>query len=128
MDPLSSSESVVSNVLLNHQTDKHLAISTIAGFQMGIASLRATAGVEVGRNPALKSLLRNIEMEQVRYHLDFPELNLVLVLSALTKPPFVNQVSGKLLMWMTVFLVALASGKCRSGIHAFEHARLLVRR
>ena len=95
---------------------------------MGIASLRATAGVEVGRNPALKSLLRNIEMEQVRYHLDFPELNLVLVLSALTKPPFVNKVSGKLLRWKTVFLVALASGKCRSGIHVFEHARLLVRR
>ena len=27
-------------------------------------SLRATSGAEVGRNPALKSLLRNIEMER----------------------------------------------------------------
>ena len=127
MDPLSSSESVVSNFLLHLHTDKHLAISTIAGYQMAIAStLRATSGVEVGRNPALKSLLRNIEMEQGRHQPQFPEWNLALVLSALTKPPFepLNQASDKLLTWKTVFLIALASGKCQSEIHAFEHARL----
>ena len=42
-----------------------MAISTIAGYQMAIANtLRATSGAEVGRNPALKSLLRNIEIER----------------------------------------------------------------
>ena len=64
MNPLSSSESVVSNFLLHLHTDKHLAISIIASYQVSVAStLRATFGVEVGRNPALKSLFRNIEME-----------------------------------------------------------------
>ena len=65
INPLSGSESVVSDFLLHLHTEKHLAISTIAGYQMAIANtLRATSGAEVGRNPALKSLLRNIEMER----------------------------------------------------------------
>ena len=122
-----ASESVVSNFLLHFHTDKHLAISTIAGYQMAIAStLCAISGVEVGCNPSLKSLLCNIEMEQGRHHLHFPEWNLALVLSALTKPSFEppNQASDKLLMWKTVFLIALTSGKRWSEIHAFEQARL----
>jgi hypothetical protein len=57
--------SVLSNFLLHLHTEKHLTISTIAGYQMAIANtLRATSGAEVGRNPARKSLLRNIEIEQ----------------------------------------------------------------
>ena len=56
----------------------------------------------------------------------FPEWNPALVLSALTKPPFepLDQASDQLLTWKTVFLIALASGKRRGEIHAFEHARL----
>ena len=50
INPLSASESVVSDFLLHLHTEKHLAISTIAV-------------AEIGRNPALKSLLRNIEIE-----------------------------------------------------------------
>ena len=123
INPLSASENVVSDFLLHLHTEKHLAILTIAGYQMAIAStFRTTSGAEVGRNPALKSLLRNIEMEQCH----FPEWNLALVLSALTKPPFepLDQASDQLLTWKTVFLIALASGKRRGEIHAFEHARL----
>ena len=42
-----------------------MAISTIAGYQMSITStLRTTSGEEIGRNQALKSLLRYIEIEQ----------------------------------------------------------------
>ena len=124
INPLSATESVVSDFL---HTDKHLAISTIAGYQMAIAStLRATSGTEVGRNPALKSLLRNIEMDQGQHQRHFPEWNMALVLSALTKPPFepLDQASDQLLTWKTVFLIALASGKRRGEFHAFEHARL----
>ena len=63
----------MSAFLLHLQTEKHLAISTIAGYQMETANtLRATSGVEVGRNPALKSLLRNIEMERAP-STSFPE-------------------------------------------------------
>ena len=56
VDPYESS-SVVSNFPLHLHTEKHLALLIIAGYQMAITStLRATFGVEVGRNPALKSL------------------------------------------------------------------------
>ena len=65
INPLSGTESVVSDFLLHLHTEKHFAISTIAGYQMAIANtLRATFGAEVGRNPALKLLLRNIEMDR----------------------------------------------------------------
>ena len=65
INPLSATESVVSDFLLHLHTEKHLAISTIAGYYMAIINtLLATSGAEVGRNPALKSLLRNIEMER----------------------------------------------------------------
>ena len=47
-NPLSASEIVVSDFLLHLHTEKHLAISTIAGYQMAIAStLPATFGAEV---------------------------------------------------------------------------------
>ena len=69
INPLSATKSVVSDFLLHLHTEKHLGISTIAGYQMAIANtLHATSNAEAGRNPALKSLLRNIEMEH-----DLPE-------------------------------------------------------
>ena len=65
INPLSATESVVSEFFLHLHTEKHLAISTIASYQMAITNtLRATSGAEVGRNPALKLLHRNIEMER----------------------------------------------------------------
>ena len=74
INPLSATESVLSDCILHLHTEKHLAISTIAGYQMAIAkTLRATSSAEVGRNPALKSLLRNIEMEQGHHQHHFPE-------------------------------------------------------
>ena len=84
INPLPASENVLSDFLLHLHTEKHLAISTIACYQMTIAStLRATSGAEIRWNPALKSLLRNIEMEQGQHQSYFPEWNLALVLSAL---------------------------------------------
>ena len=90
---------------------------------MAIASsLRAISGAGVGRNPALKSLLRNIEMEQGHSQRYFPEWNLALVLSALTKPRFkpLDKASDQLLTWNTVFLIAVASSKRRGKIHALN--------
>ena len=65
VNPLSATESVVSDFLLHFHTEKQLAISNTEGYQMAIAStLHATSDVEVGRNQSLKSLLQNIELEQ----------------------------------------------------------------
>ena len=65
VNPLSATESVVSDVLHYLYTEKQLAMFTIEGYQMAIPStLRATSDVELRQNPSLKSLLRNIELEQ----------------------------------------------------------------
>ena len=65
INPLSATESVVSDFLLHLHTETHLVISTIAGYQMAIVNtLHASSSAEVARNPALKSLLQNNEMEQ----------------------------------------------------------------
>ena len=49
INPLSASESVVSDFLLHLHTEKQLAISTIAGYQMAIANtIRATSSAKVG--------------------------------------------------------------------------------
>ena len=58
VNPLSATESIVSDFLLHLHIEKQLAISTFEWYQMAIAStLCATSGVQVGRNPSLKSLL-----------------------------------------------------------------------
>ena len=84
INPLSATESVMSDFLFHLHTEKHLAISTIAGYQMAVANtIRATSSAEVRRNPALKSLLLNIEMEQapsmsisrIEYYLSFVSLD-----------------------------------------------------
>ena len=83
VNPLSATESVVSDVLLHLHTEKQLAISTIEGYQLAIAStLRATSDVAVGRNPSLKSLLQNIELEQGRCKRTFPEWNVLITLAS----------------------------------------------
>ena len=89
INPLSASENVVSEFLLHLHTEKYLAISTIAGYQMSITStLRATSSAEVGRNPALKSLLRNIEIEQGQHQTSFSRVKSYLNFFSIDKTTF----------------------------------------
>ena len=88
--------------------------------------LRATFGVDVGLNPALKSLLWNIEMEQGQHQYHISSVESCLGFVSIDKTTFrtADPASDQLLTWMTVFLIAFASCKCRGEIHAFQHARL----
>ena len=56
-----------------------------------------------------------------------PKWNLSIVLHRLTQPPFepLEDAPLKFLTWKTIFLLALASGKRRSEIHAWTLDRLL---
>ena len=56
INPLSATESVVSDFLLHLHTEKHLANSTIAGYQIA-STLRATTGAEEGRNLGINETL-----------------------------------------------------------------------
>ena len=120
IDPFSTSSAVIGDFLLFLFQQK-LAISTLEGYRMAIAStLRATSGVEVGRCDTLRSLLKNLECERARSRRQAPDWDLSLVLRRLRLPPFepLSTCSLQLLTWKTVFLFALASGKRRGEIHA----------
>ena len=66
-----------------------LDISTIAGYQMAITStLRAISGAEVGRNHALKSLLRNVEIEQGQHQTSFSRVESYLSFVSIDKTTF----------------------------------------
>ena len=115
----------MSDFLLHLHTEKHLAISTIPVYQMAIANtLRATSGSRTESCTEVATLKYRNGTGTI--NVIFQRRNLILVLLALIKPPFepLDQTSDQLLTWKTVFLIALASGKRRGEIHAFEHARL----
>ena len=121
VDPFTASVAVVGDFLL-HLFDQKLAISTLEGYRMAIANtLRATSNVEVGRCDTLKALIRNLQIDRVRTRRPPPDWDLSLVLRRLRLPPFEprRSCSLQLLTWKTVFLLAFASGKRRSELHAF---------
>ena len=126
-DPCSASAVVVGDFIL-HLFDEGMAISTIEGYRMAIAStLRATCGAEVGRCDTLAALVRNLETERVRVRRPLPDWDLSLVLRRLCGAPFepLEHCSLKFLSWKTVLLVALASGKRRSELHALLFASFM---
>ena len=105
IDPFSTSSAVIGDFLLFLFQQK-LAISTLEGYRMAIAStLRATSGVEVGRCDTLRSLLKNLECERARSRRQAPDWDLSLVLRRLRLPPFepLNTCSLQLLTWKTSF-------------------------
>ena len=66
-------------------------------------------------------MIRNFLIERPPTRILVPQWSLSLVLRGLQAPPFepLNSISLKALSYKTVFLLALASGKHRSEIHAF---------
>ena len=126
INPLSATESVVSDFLLHLHMERHLAISTIAGYQMAIANtLRATSSAEVGRNPALKSLLRNIEMEQAP-STSFSKVESHLSFLSIDKTTFRT---GRPKIWSAAYMEDSFPHRAyfrqrRDVIYAFEHARI----
>ena len=88
-------------------------------------TLRHTASLDLAHHPVLKDLLKNIATEQNRTPKVFPAWDIVVVLQALTRAPFepLASASDKILTYKTVFLLALATGKRRSELHAFLFSR-----
>ena len=124
VDPFTASVAVVGDFLL-HMYDQKLAISTLEGYRMAIANtLRAMSNVEVGRCDTLKARIRNLQIDRVRTRRPPPDWDLSLVLHWLRLPPFepLRSCSLQFFTWKTVFLLAFASGKRRSELHAFLFA------
>ena len=101
-------------------SEKKLLPQTIEGYRSALC-MKLDVDLELGSNKELKRLIQSFYKSKPKASRHIPSLDLTLVLQALTKAPFepLSLAEPKFLTWKTVFLIALASGRRRSEIHAF---------
>ena len=118
----------VADFLLYLFEDKKLQPSTIDGYRSAIADKLGSSKLNIGKDENLTRLLDSFHRDRPKGRRGIPSWNLSLVLHQLTKAPFepLGESSLKHLTLKTVFLLALASGKRRSEIHAWQHRNSLT--
>ena len=101
--------------------------STIEGYRTAIADTLGNTKQNISTNTEIARLIASFHRDKPKNSRPIPKWNLSLVLQRLTQPPFEPQEEAglKFLTWKTVFLLALASGKRRSEIHAWTLDGLL---
>ena len=111
----------IADFLLHLFQEKNLQPSTIDGYRSAIADKLGNTSVNVGKDENLTRLLDSFHRDRPKGRRGVPAWNLSLVLHQLRKAPFepLRKASLKHLTFKTVFLLALASGKRRSEIHAW---------
>ena len=101
--------------------------STIEGYRTAIADTLGNTKQNISTNTEIARLIASFHRDKPKSSRSIPKWNLSLVLQRLTQSPFEPQEKAalKFLTWKTVFLLALASGKRRSEIHAWTLDGLL---
>ena len=101
--------------------------STIEGYRTAIADTLGNTTLNISNNPDIARLITSFHRDRPKAARPLPKWDLALVLHMLTQPPFepLEEASQKHLTWKTIFLLALASGKRRSEIHAWTLEGLL---
>ena len=92
----------------------------IDGNRTAIVDTLVPAGLYISQSSDLNRLLSSFHRDRPKSSRNFPKWNLSVVLNELTKAPFepMKDTDLKHLTLKTAFLLALASGKCCSKIHA----------
>ena len=96
--------------------------STIDGYRTAIVDTLGPAAQHIAHNADLHRLLSSFRRDRPKSSRNFPKWNLYVVLNELRKKaPFkpLKDTDLKHLTVKTAFLLALASGKCHSEIHAW---------
>ena len=111
-------------------TVKNLKPATITGYRTAIADALASQSELISKSLELNRLIASFTRDRPKPNRSIPTWDLSLVLLGLTKPPFepLSEAPLKWLTYKTVFLLALASGKRRSEIHAWTHSSVSSRR
>ena len=120
LDPFTCSIPRVADFLFSRR-DRGLLPATIEGYRSAISSTWSKMGNHsLSDNAAISALLRSFRTERPVVDRTIPSWDLALVLDALSRPPFepLGEVTMANLTVKTVFLVALATAKRRSEIHA----------
>ena len=118
---------IFSKYLLHLFENERYAPSTIISHRTSIASVLRHWKYDPATDPRLRALLRNFQLARPVQRRLMPQWDLHLVLTALLRPPFTDGVNNRPsddvidLKWRTLkttFLLALATAKRRSFLHA----------
>ena len=95
--------------------------STIDGYRTAIVDTLGPTGLHISQSSDLNRLLSSFHRDRPKNSRSLPKWNLSVVLNEVTKAPFepMKDTDLKHLTLKTDFLLALASGKRRSKIHAW---------
>ena len=121
--PLSASVTQIADFLEYLFVNKNLTARTIAGYRAAISAIHpGWQGVKVGMNKELEKLLKAYFQARPPTRRLAPSWNLPLVLRMLGKSPFepMSTASLKLKTFKTAFLIAVASGRRCSSLHALS--------
>ena len=113
----------VADFLLHLRQDKAMSVSAVKGFRSALAQVFHLRGIDLSTNPEISALIKNFEQEIPPRQLRLPAWDLSLVLNSLRRAPYepLEAASFKDVTLKTVFLVALASAKRVSELHALSY-------
>ena len=111
----------VSDFFMYLYQDLNRRPSTINGYRTAIVDTLGPAGHHIAQSLDLHRLLSSFHRDRPKCSRNLPKWNFSVVLNELTKAPFepMKDTDLKHLTLKTAFLLALASGKRRSEIHAW---------
>ena len=111
----------VSDFFMYLYQDLNRRSSTIDGYRTAIVDTLGPAGHHISQSSDLLRLLTSVHRDRPKSSRNLPKRNLSVVLNDLTKAPFepMKDIDLKHLTLKTAFLLALASGKRHSEIHAW---------
>ena len=111
----------ISDFFMYLYQDLNRCPSTIDGYRTAIVDTLGPTAQHIAHNADLHRLLSSFHRDRPKSSRNLPKWNLSVVLNKLTKAPFEPMKDSDLkhLTLKTAFLLALASGKRRSEIHAW---------
>ena len=111
----------ISDFFMYLYQDLNWCPSTIDGYRTAIIDTLGPTAHHIAHNADLHRLLSSFHRDRPKSSRNLPKWNLSVVLNELTKAPFepMKNTDLKHLTLNTAFLLALASGKHRSKIHAW---------
>ena len=121
MDFSTPSVKQISDFCMYLYQDLNRRPSTIDGYRTAIVDTLGPTAHHIAHNADLHRLLSSFHRDRPKSSRNLPKWNLSVVLNELTKAPFepMKDTDLKHLTLKTAFLLALASGKRRSEIHAW---------
>ena len=116
----------IADLLMYLFQDRKLQPSTIDGYRSALADKLGNSPINISKDENLTRLLDSFHRDRPKGRRGIPSWNLSLVLHHLTKAPFepIKEASLKHLIFKTVFVLALGSGKGRCEIHAWQNRNI----